>query len=300
VTRPVRVLVSAPAKINLCLHVGDRGADGYHALESLVAFALHGDEMLLDAANGLSLAVTGTFASNLLAEGDNLVIKAARLLAERANVRAGARIAMKKEIPVASGLGGGSADAAAALRGLATLWGVDPDGDMLRAIAPSLGADVPVCLESAPAWIEGRGERVTLMPSIPPTPVLLVNPGVPVPTASVFAGLRQRRGIGMDCPRVLPGDVHALVAFLQSTTNDLAIPARDAAPAIGDVLDEIARLPNALLARMSGSGATCFGIFENRDLACAAGAALRARRPDWWIVATVLAPARIGTPALDQ
>ncbi len=295
-----RVSVFAPAKLNLCLHVGERRTDGYHDVESLVAFVALGDNILLERSESSILSLGGPFGAGLSGGADNLALRAARLLAEKANVRSGARISLQKEIPVAAGLGGGSADAAAVLRGLAQLWNLPIDAGMLHELAASLGADVAVCLASAAAWIEGRGERVTVLPALPKIHVLLVNPGVPVSTPAVFASLRRRRGIGLDCPRRPFGDAHALVQFLRTTGNDLEAPARAIAPAIGEVIEEISRLPDVLLARMSGSGATCFGLFENPGALEAARDSLLHRHPDWWIAGTALATAGQATPTAAQ
>jgi 4-diphosphocytidyl-2-C-methyl-D-erythritol kinase len=293
------VTVFAPAKVNLCLHVGERRPDGYHNLESLVAFVSAGDEIRLEHDAALSLSVNGPFGAELSAGEDNLAMRAACILAEKTNASAGARIQLTKNLPVASGLGGGSADAAAVLRGLVRLWNLDVEQNLLREIASSLGADIPVCLDSAPAWMEGKGEVITPLPPMPGLCLLLVNPLVPVPTTAVFAGLRQRRGLGARRPSAPFAVASALLHFLQTTTNDLEAPARAIAPVIGDVLDEIGRLPDVLLARMSGSGATCFAMFESSEGVNRAMRILTAIRPDWWIQDATLAPALIGAPRIS-
>ena len=281
------LVVAAPAKINLFLHVGQKRGDGCHELESLVAFAACGDEVRLDADEGISLSVDGPFAAQLASGHDNLVLGAAKRLAERSGAQCGVRIGLRKILPVAAGLGGGSADAAAVLRGLVHLWNIEPSRDALPEIAASLGADVPVCLGCRTAWMEGRGERVHPLPQLPKAGVLLVNPGVPISTAQVFASLQTRRGLGMRCPEAPFADIDALVGFLRDTTNDLESPALRIAPAIGEVLREIANLPDSLLARMSGSGATCFGLFASAPSARTAALLLRSRHPEWWIAETV-------------
>lgn len=293
-----RVVVSAPAKLNLCLHVGNRRADGYHDLESLVAFADVGDVIILEAKDGFSLSVDGPFP--LGGGEDNLAMRAARLLAANAKVERGARICLTKNLPVAAGLGGGSADAAAVLRGLVRLWNLDLSHDALREFAASLGADVPVCVESAPAWMEGKGDRVTPLPPLPPLHLLLANPGIPVPTKEVFANLHSRRGLGLACPAAGFADATMLLQFLQATTNDLEEPARAIAPRIGEVLGGMAEFPGALLARMSGSGATCFCIFGSAGEATNAAEMLRARHPEWWIRASAIAPASAAAPVFVQ
>jgi 4-diphosphocytidyl-2-C-methyl-D-erythritol kinase len=279
---PSRTEAFAAAKINLFLHVGDKRADGFHELESLVVFADAGDALVFAPADELSLTLSGPFARGLEAENDNLVLRAARALAPRR----GAAITLTKSLPVASGIGGGSADAAAALRGLNDLWVLGKSVDELRVLAETLGSDVPVCVESRPAWMEGRGERVTPARGVSAMAMVLVNPGVAVPTAAVFRALKTRRGVSTVDQTVDMRDARTLIAFLRTTGNDLEAPAREVAPAIGEVLGEIARMPGILLARMSGSGATCFGLFEDDAAAEMAAIALGHSNPDWWVQAT--------------
>jgi 4-diphosphocytidyl-2-C-methyl-D-erythritol kinase len=291
--RPDRLFVSAPAKINLCLHVGDKRADGFHELESLVAFGGAEDLLRFERADELTLSIEGMFAEGLSSGEDNLVLKAARLLAARANVNFGARIELQKEIPVASGIGGGSADAAAAIRGLVRLWGLDLSREVLLSIAAELGSDVPVCLASQSAWMGGRGERISPIEQFPRCWFLLVNPLVPVSTVSVFRKLGKRTGVG---DKRLDGafwDLTSLTGYLQSTTNDLEEPAREIAPEIDDVLGALKECPGVMLSRMSGSGATCFGIFPNEELAWNAGQAIVAKYVtptgrDWWLAGGAL------------
>lgn len=281
-TEAEAVRVFAPAKINLFLHVGGKRADGYHELESLVVFAKVGDELVCKRADEFSLSIDGPFASALTPDPDNLVLKAAGALAAHAGVRKGARITLTKNLPVASGIGGGSADAAATLRGLARLWDLNVTQEQLRKIGETLGSDVPVCIDSRPAWMEGRGETVTELSGIPEVAMVLVNPGVAVPTEKVFGALKERRGVGLPLPQAMKG-AGELVAYLKTTANDLEAPAREIAPVIGEVLDTLASQPGTLLVRMSGSGATCFGLFESDEFATAAAHALKARNPRWWI-----------------
>ena len=336
--RPDRLIVFAPAKINLCLHVGDKRADGFHELESLVAFGGARDVLRIERADELSLSIEGVFAEGLSNGEDNLVLKAARLLSARANVNFGAKIVLQKDLPVASGIGGGSADAAAALRGLVRLWDLDPTQSELLSIAAELGSDVPVCLASQSAWIAGRGERVTPITELPVFWLVLVNPGISVSTAEVFRKLgrpshppleggsksslsdseRRISGRGKSLSSVIypspknsslrenfstlpQGEgrifgLSSLVNFLQSTTNDLEAPARVIAPEIGQVLEEIAREPAVLLSRMSGSGATCFGVFSDDATARAAAESLKSRHADWWAAAAKLASRELGKP----
>jgi 4-diphosphocytidyl-2-C-methyl-D-erythritol kinase len=281
----VTIAETASAKVNLFLHVGERRADGFHPLQSLAVFTDAGDVLRAEAASTLTLAIDGPFAPGLAAEGDNLVLRAARLLEAQAGTPAGAALALTKNLPVASGIGGGSADAAAALRALKQLWKLEVDDGALEKIAAALGSDVPVCLASASAIMEGRGEVLTPV-TVPPLPLLLVNPGVAVPTREVFAALKQRSGTGMALPRDGFADADALLHFLAVTRNDLQAPACDLQPVIAEVLAALAALPDVRLARMSGSGATCFALFAGGQ-ACADGAwTLRTAHPDWWVAPT--------------
>jgi len=273
---------AARAKINLFLHVGRRRADGYHELESLVAFTDAGDVLTFAPAETLSLAIDGQFASSLQNEPDNLVLKAARALAAHAGVEPRAKITLTKNLPIASGIGGGSADAAAALRGLCKLWNLSPSPDDLNEIALSLGSDVPVCLVSKSAWMTGRGEHIAPM-SLPRIPMVLVNPGVPVSTAEVFANLHSRTGVGAPKPDAIHS-TDELIAYLKTTANDLEAPARAIAPVIEEALTALLNC-GALLARMSGSGATCFGIFEDDAKAGAAANIIAKAHSGWWVKA---------------
>jgi 4-diphosphocytidyl-2-C-methyl-D-erythritol kinase len=275
----------APAKINLFLHVGDKRADGYHALQSLVAFTRAGDELAFAGGEGLTLAIGGPFGAGLSAGDDNLIVKAAKALTPVG----GAAITLTKNLPVASGIGGGSADCAATLRGLNALWGLGHDTGALQKTGETLGSDVPVCITCRPQWMEGRGEILTELPALPALPIVLVNPGVGVPTGKVFAALKSRRGVGLPLPPAF-ADAAALVAYLKTTANDLEAPAREIAPVIGEVLDFIAG-EGALLSRMSGSGATCFGLFETAAAAERAAAAIKTAHPGWWAMPTELATA---------
>ncbi len=273
----------APAKINLFLHVGDKRADGFHALESLVVFVDAGDRLTFAPADTLSLAIDGPFGEGLAAETDNLVLRAARALAAETGIARGASITLTKNLPVASGIGGGSADAAATLRGLKHLWGLDSDSYTTMKIAEPLGSDVPVCVASRSSWMEGRGEIVTPAPGLPPAAMVLVNPGVAVPTGPVFQALQTRRGVGNVDHAARPRDAEALARFLRAQSNDLEAPAKEIAPVIREVLGEIARMPGVLLARMSGSGATCFWLFEDTGSAEMAAIALEHSHPSWWV-----------------
>lgn len=280
------LVIPAPAKLNLFLHVGEKRDDGYHDIQSLVAFSRFGDEISAEPDTSISLSSTGPFGAHVPTGEENLALKAAKLFAETIGTRQGARIALRKNLPVAAGLGGGSADAAAVLRGLAILWHCHVDRGTLHDIGASLGADVPVCIDCVTSWIEGRGEHVRPLPPLPDAGVLLVNPGVFVSTAQVFEALRQGRRLNAMPPTGRFDDVYALVRCLQETANDLENPAKRIAPQIDEVLWEIMQLPDVLFARMSGSGATCFALFVDSRTARAAASLLRARRSEWWIVDT--------------
>ncbi|HET8996697.1 MAG TPA: 4-(cytidine 5'-diphospho)-2-C-methyl-D-erythritol kinase [Acetobacteraceae bacterium] len=269
----------APAKINLYLHVVGRRGDGYHLLDSLVGFAEAGDVLHATPADDLRLQVTGRFGAALATEPDNLVLRAARALASAAGVLPCAALLLEKHLPVASGIGGGSADAAAALRVLQRLWNHALPADAQQRIALALGADVPVCLHSRTQRMGGIGDRLDAAPRLPECGLLLVNPGVAVETRAVF----QARSGAFSPPAVLPSawaDAADLAGFLQATRNDLQVPALRLQPVIGEVLAAIAAQPDCLLARMSGSGATCFGLFASRSAAERAGVVLR--RTNWW------------------
>ncbi|GAB1478477.1 4-(cytidine 5'-diphospho)-2-C-methyl-D-erythritol kinase [Paracoccaceae bacterium] len=271
----------ARAKVNLALHVVGRRADGYHLLDSLVVFAGVGDRITAAPGPGLRLQVTGPQAGGLAEDQDNLCLRAARLMAGP-----GALITLDKHLPVASGIGGGSADAAATLQVLARLWRAPlPDAPAVLA----LGADVPVCLAGRPARMEGVGEVLSPLPPLPAAWLVLANPGVAVPTPAVFRALSRHDNARL--PAVLPrlATVGELAAFLMMQRNDLEAPATLLAPVIGQVRAALSAQPGCLMARMSGSGATCFGLFPDALNAAAAAAALRRARPGWWIEAAELA-----------
>jgi 4-diphosphocytidyl-2-C-methyl-D-erythritol kinase len=276
------VRVAAPAKINLYLHVVGRRADGFHELDSLVAFADIGDFVTAAPARELSFAIDGPFAGALAGEADNLVLRAARSLAEHLGVAPGAALRLTKNLPVASGVGGGSSDAAATLRALSRLWRADLPPGVLAGLAAGLGADVPVCLVAAPAWLGGIGEALEPAPPLPETGIVLVNPGVALPTPAVF---KARRGAFSAAARFAeaPRDAAALAALLRRRGNDLAEAAIGIVPEIATVLSALTRSDGALLTRMSGSGATCFALFATSEAAARAAASLAAERPGWWV-----------------
>ena len=281
----------ARAKINLSLRIMGRRADGYHELQSLVVFADAGDRLVAAPSDELSLSVTGPFAPALRGEPDNLVLRAARELREALGLSAGAHLTLEKNLPVASGIGGGSADAAAALRGLTRLWGAEPGEAKLASIALCLGADVPVCLDAAPALMWGVGELMTRVDALPRFYLVLANPGIALSTASVFRALQaqplQEMPIGPELPPFPSLD--ALVIWLGGHGNDLEAPARRLAPEIASVIAAIAATPGCRLARMSGSGATCFGLFAGEGEARAAAADIAGAHPGWWVTASAVA-----------
>lgn len=261
----------APAKLNLALHVLGRLAGGRHALDTLFAFCIDGDRISGEVADRLSLEIVGPFAEALGPGEENLVIRAAKALQERGGIDRGARLRLHKALPVAAGIGGGSADAAAALRLLVRLWDLDPA--IAAEVAPELGADVPACLLSMTARGSGAGDRLELVgdPRICGRPVLLVNPGVALSTADVFAAWRGPGSGPLD--------------DWERGANDLEPAARGLVPEIGDVLDWLAARPGTRLARMSGSGATCFALFDDEDSRDAAAAACPS---NWWNLASFL------------
>lgn len=282
----------ARAKVNLDLRVLGRRADGYHELESLVAFAGVGDTLSLDPGVPLSLTLAGPRSEGLTGDDGNLVLRAARALAAaRPGLRLG-RFHLVKRLPVASGIGGGSADAAAAMRLLARLNGIAPADPLLREVAAQVGADVPVCLDSRARMMAGIGEKLGPVLRLPPLFAVLANPGVGVETVGVFRALGLKAGETMSQARAqnlaAPESTAELLGHLASTTNDLAAPAQRIAPVIGEVLERLAALPGCRLARMSGSGATCFALFDDCTASAAVAKALQRERPGWWVKPTML------------
>jgi 4-diphosphocytidyl-2-C-methyl-D-erythritol kinase len=277
---------AAPAKVNLYLHVtGRRAADGYHLLDSLVVFGPAEDTVIAaDASNGLSLAIDGPEADALAGEADNLVLRAARALAASAGITApAAALRLTKRLPVASGIGGGSADAAATLRALHRLWRLDLGAARLAAIAAEVGADVPVCIGAPrPARMQGIGERILPAPRLPSVALLLANPRAAVSTPAVFAA-RAASGAPFVPPAQLPhtgwSDAFAMARDLATLEHGLEAAAIGLCPPIAEVLVALRSLPGCLLARMSGSGATCFGLFADLAAAQRGAAALPAA---WW------------------
>jgi 4-diphosphocytidyl-2-C-methyl-D-erythritol kinase len=272
----------APAKVNLYLHVTGQRADGYHVLDSLIAFADIGDRLTAEPAGVLSLEVSGPEAPSLpSADEDNLVLRAARLLAAHAGIATGAALRLQKNLPVAAGIGGGSSDAAAALRALRQLWQVSVGDATLCALAARLGADIPACVGGRAVWVGGIGERIEPAAALPRAGILLANPRTKLPTRAVFAA---RRGPFGEPGRFepMPADVVGLAQILMRCRNGLTDAAIGLVPEIGVVLASLGALPGALLARMSGSGATCFALFRDPGAAERAREALAAAEPLWW------------------
>lgn len=267
----------AHAKVNLWLNVVGRRDDGYHLLDSLVAFVDLADQIEARPDDRLSLGLDGPLAGALAGEGDNLVLKAARLLADRAGVAPRAAIRLVKHIPVAAGLGGGSADAAAVLRELVELWRVAMPEEELFDLAAELGADVPMCLAGRTAFVSGVGERLTWAPPLPECVILLVNPGAALPTRDVFSARRGAYSPTRPAPRSWK-DLAELAAVLADRGNDLAAAAISLAPVIEQVLEALRR-SGARHAAMSGSGATCFALYDSPELAQRAASAMPAA---WW------------------
>ncbi len=268
----------APAKVNLHLHVTGRRPDGYHTLDSLVVFAGAADAVRATASPRLSLTLEGPEAGALAAEADNLVLRAARALAAAAGIAPGAALTLSKHLPVASGIGGGSTDAAAALRLLSRMWGLDWPEPRLAEVALPLGADIPACIAARPARMGGIGEVLSPAPSLPPCGILLANPRIALPTPAVF---KARQG-GFSAPAMLPSgwrEAREMAQDLAGLRNDLEPPAIALCPAIADVLAALRGLPGCLLARMSGSGATCFALFADAGQAAGGAAGLPAA---WW------------------
>jgi 4-diphosphocytidyl-2-C-methyl-D-erythritol kinase len=269
----------ARAKVNLALHVLGRRADGYHELDSIVAFADVGDRLTVVPASDFAIEALGPFAAALPLPADNIVFAAWRAFAARfktGGMLPAVKVRLEKNLPVAAGIGGGSADAAATLRALVRLTGLAGIDDELRRLALGLGADVPVCLDQKAARMQGAGERLARLAGFVPLDAVLVNPGIAVATSSVFAALDRFSGAPIDA------------ADPAQWRNDLTAPACSLAPIIGDVLATLARQPGARAARLSGSGATCYAIFADPQAASEAARSLAVRHPQWWVFPTAL------------
>ena len=289
----------APAKVNLFLHVGAPGEDGFHPVCSLMAFADIGDRVSTFEAEALALRVAGPFAQELAGEGDNLVLRAARaLIAEARRPVAPMGLSLEKLLPVASGLGGGSSDAGAALRLLRDTLELKVDDIRLEALAGSLGADGAACLWGAPALAQGRGERLSPAPGLPPLDAVLVNPRTPVSTPEVYRRFDVDGRFGEVTAPAAPEafeDATELAAWLAVQRNDLEAAAIAVSPPVGAVLETLAGEPEALLARVSGSGGTCFALCASDIEAESLAERIEAIAPDWWV-----RRCRLGGPWPDQ
>lgn len=279
---------TARAKVNLFLHAGTRRADGYHALVSWVVFAELGDSLSVTPAPDISLTVQGAFAAGVPAGADNLVWRAALALQSASGISKGAALALTKSLPAAAGLGGGSSDAAAALLALHELWGLDLDPQTVFALGMDLGSDVGACLYARSVMMRGRGEDIADGPLHPPLPCVLVNPGVAVPTKDVFEALSQRSGAMAPPMPEQFSSPQQVAGFLARTKNDLELPALKRAPVIAQALSALNAQPGILLARMSGSGATCFGLFADDAAAQTAALSIKGAQAGWWVAATRL------------
>ncbi len=282
------ISISAPAKINLYLHITGKRDDGYHLLDSLAAFAGVYDTISVRPAATLSLMIDGLFSAGLPVDESNLVMRAAHRLRDLTGVQDGADISLTKRLPVASGIGGGSADAAATIKALARLWSIHPGQHDLSGLALDLGADVPICLFGQAAFMSGIGEKLEPLGGLPNVPMILVNPGVDISTPTIF---NKRRGaFSLERPFTdIPVTPEHLIALLNDGRgNDLMEPAIELAPVIGQTLEAIKHSKGCRFARMSGSGATCFGFFDSQFEAKNAAAAITRDHPDWWAMATEL------------
>lgn len=269
----------APAKINLCLHVTGQRSDGYHLLDSLVLFTEFGDRVSIIPDTNWTLNCTGPFGSDIPQGSENLVLRAATIVSEAE----GAVIRLEKNLPPSSGIGGGSSDAAATIRALTEMY---PSVDPTIADLVNLGADVPVCMSTQLTRMQGIGDRLTRLGSAPSIPIILVNPGVSLPTADVFNALETKENLPL--PEIMPDptDLSNWLGWLGEQRNDLEQPAMKLQPEIARVLEVLSAFPETKLARMSGSGATCFAILEDSERRDALAAFIRKQHPNWWVVAT--------------
>lgn len=288
-TGPLTTLTAtARAKVNLFLHVGPPDADGYHPLASLVAFADVGDVVSVAPSDRLSLSLTGPFAGSLAGEGDNLILKALRALGQATGVEPALAVTLDKRLPIAAGLGGGSSDAGVALRLADEALGLGLGEDGLSELSRVVGADGPMCLAMRSAWAEGIGDRLEFEPGLPPLHAVLANPGRPSPTGAVYRAYDAGPARSADRPAPpRDGSAPVVIDWLSGLRNDLEAPAVALEPGIGAALDAMAA-SGARLTRMSGSGATVFGLFEDADSATRAAAELHGKHGDWWVQATVL------------
>jgi len=285
-SRTSEIIEQAPAKVNLALHVTGQTPDGYHSLESLVAFADFGDVVTVHASDTDRLGLAGPFAGDLGAPADNLISRARDLLRTSsvlaADIPGPCSVSLTKRLPIASGIGGGSTDAAATLRALNRLWGLRLTDTQMEAMSAPLGADLPMCIAARAAEVAGIGEKIKPVENFPTLSAVLVNPLTEVSTPAVFKGLASKTNAAMP-PLPVERTVPAVVDYLIGCRNDLEAPARALEPVIGDVLEAMRADENCLMARMSGSGATCFALFANDAHAEKAGRDLAGAKPHWWV-----------------
>lgn len=271
-------MIVAPAKVNLSLHITGKRADGYHLLDSMVVFTEFGDQLEITESETFSLTCSGDYGDLIASNNDNLVMKAARGMQQLDGKKSGLKVQLRKLIPVSAGLGGGSADAAAVIRFLCAQWNIDIDSSYVKELALSLGADVPVCLSHNPQQMAGIGEMITHLPIMPSLNLLLVNPKVALATADVFTAYQHQN---RPTPQAWNGK-EDLISYLRSCRNDLQPAAMSICPVVQEVLSVLSSLPQCLLARMSGSGASCYGVFASEDAMHLASKQLAKEKPGWW------------------
>ena len=281
------ISVFAPAKINLYLHITAKRDDNYHFIESLIVFANCGDKITVTPSEKFGLQINGQFAPYIKPNDDNLVIKAAMLLAKASGIKPTGNIKLTKNLPIASGIGGGSADAAAALLALRKLWDVPISNEDMSHLAIQLGADVAICLHGTASIVAGIGEKINPAPILPKFWLVLVNPNLLVPTAEVFAAYKDKFSIPQPI-NTQPKDLEELISLLSNRGNDLTVASISIAPVIKEVIEVLEATPNTVLSRLSGSGATCFAIFKTKSDAEAAARKLARKYPKWWVRATSL------------
>ncbi|MDX5594642.1 4-(cytidine 5'-diphospho)-2-C-methyl-D-erythritol kinase [Pseudovibrio sp. SPO723] len=278
------VVETARAKVNLALHVTGQREDGYHTLDSLVVFPAYGDEITLRPADDMTLSISGPYAEPLNTDrSTNLVMKAAWLMSESVPGARSAHIQLTKRLPVAAGIGGGSADAAATLRALGRLWDVHPSSHNLEKLALRLGADVPMCFGENPSRVRGIGEQIEKLSAVPKGALVLVNPGIELSTPSVFQALENKQNSPLPTLPDKWSGPQEFASWLRACRNDLQAPATSLVPQIGDVLSLLDAQTETLLSRMSGSGPTCFALCATLGEAQAVAKRIKENRPDWWV-----------------
>ena len=283
-----KIILPAPAKINLYLHITGMRDDGFHLLDSLIAFTKFGDEITLEPSNDLTITSHGPYATGMPIGEENLMIRIARKLQKTTSIDKGAAIHVEKNIPVSAGIGGGSADAIAVMRGLIKLWDLKINDEQIYKLALELGTDLPVCYFGKSAFVDGIGENIHPASQLPDCGILLINPNVTLSTPIVF---ENRKGGYSPEDNFINKNFNSpqkLAKLLDERCNDLTPAARQLVPIIGEILSALKRTPECLAYKMSGSGATCWGLFETFADAERAALALNQQRPDWWIMPTTL------------